>query len=74
MFIFVFEESWQSWLKFESHGLSVLYYIFSIAGFFIAGHVSSTYVERLKGISLVVRSEADGSLLLESKVSILAVY
>jgi len=32
------------------------------------GHVSSTYVERLKGISLVVRSEADGSLLLESKI------
>ena len=25
-----------------------------------SGHVSSTYVERLKGISLVVRSEADG--------------
>jgi len=32
------------------------------------GHVQSTYVERLKGISLVVRSEADGSLLLESKI------
>jgi protein phosphatase-4 regulatory subunit 3 len=32
------------------------------------GHVSSTYVERLKGVSLVVRSEADGSLLLESKI------
>jgi len=32
------------------------------------GHVSSIYVERLKGISLVVRSEADGSLLLESKI------
>jgi len=32
------------------------------------GHVSSTYVERLKGISLVVRSEADGNLLLESKI------
>lgn len=32
------------------------------------GHVSSTYVERLKGISLVVRSEADASLLLESKI------
>jgi len=32
------------------------------------GHVSSTYVERLKGISLVVRSEQDGSLLLESKI------
>ena len=24
------------------------------------GHVSSTYVERLKGISLLVRAEADG--------------
>lgn len=32
------------------------------------GHVSSTYVERLKGISLLVRAEADGSLLLESKI------
>ena len=34
------------------------------------GHVSSTYVERLKGISLVVRSDADGygSLLLDSKI------
>ncbi|XP_023320943.1 serine/threonine-protein phosphatase 4 regulatory subunit 3A [Eurytemora carolleeae] len=32
------------------------------------GHVSSTYVERLKGVSLVVRSEADGSVLLESKI------
>lgn len=32
------------------------------------GHVSSTYVERLKGISLVVRSEQDASLLLESKI------
>ena len=30
------------------------------------GHVSSTYVERLKGISLVVRSEQDGSLLLHA--------
>jgi hypothetical protein len=35
---------------------------------FTAGHVSSTYVERLKGISLVVRSEADATILLESKV------
>ncbi|XP_036439037.1 serine/threonine-protein phosphatase 4 regulatory subunit 3-like isoform X2 [Colossoma macropomum] len=33
------------------------------------GHVSSTYVERLKGISLLVRAESDGSLLLESKIS-----
>jgi len=32
------------------------------------GHVSSQYVERLKGISLLVRAEADGSLLLESKI------
>ena len=32
------------------------------------GHVSSTYVEKLKGMSLVVRSEQDGSLLLESKI------
>ena len=27
------------------------------------GHVSSTYVERLKGISLLVRAEADGKYL-----------
>lgn len=32
------------------------------------GHVSSLYVERLKGISLLVRAESDGSLLLESKI------
>uniref|UniRef100_A0A7M4F541 Protein phosphatase 4 regulatory subunit 3B n=1 Tax=Crocodylus porosus TaxID=8502 RepID=A0A7M4F541_CROPO len=32
------------------------------------GHVSTTYVERLKGMSLLVRAEADGSLLLESKI------
>ncbi|EDV90676.1 GH14264 [Drosophila grimshawi] len=32
------------------------------------GHVSSTYVERLKGTSLLVRAESDGSLLLESKI------
>jgi protein phosphatase-4 regulatory subunit 3 len=32
------------------------------------GHVSSNYVEKLKGISLLVRAEADGSLLLESKI------
>ncbi|XP_018322468.1 serine/threonine-protein phosphatase 4 regulatory subunit 3 [Agrilus planipennis] len=32
------------------------------------GHVSSSYVERLKGISLLVRAESDGSLLLESKI------
>ncbi|XP_049592443.1 serine/threonine-protein phosphatase 4 regulatory subunit 3-A isoform X1 [Syngnathus scovelli] len=33
------------------------------------GHVSSTFVERLKGISLLVRAESDGSVLLESKIS-----
>ncbi|OXB63048.1 hypothetical protein ASZ78_014815 [Callipepla squamata] len=33
------------------------------------GHVSSTYVERLKGMSLLVRAESDGSLLLESKIN-----
>ncbi|XP_069464160.1 serine/threonine-protein phosphatase 4 regulatory subunit 3B isoform X2 [Ambystoma mexicanum] len=33
------------------------------------GHVSSTYVERLKGMSLLVRAEVDGSLLLESKIN-----
>ncbi|CAF97067.1 unnamed protein product [Tetraodon nigroviridis] len=33
------------------------------------GHVSSPFVERLKGISLLVRAESDGSLLLESKIS-----
>ena len=27
------------------------------------GHVSSTYVERLKGISLLVRAESDGEQL-----------
>lgn len=32
------------------------------------GHVSSSYVEKLKGISLLVRAESDGSLLLESKI------
>ena len=30
------------------------------------GHVSSTYVERLKGISLLVRAESDGELVLYS--------
>ncbi|NWV78668.1 P4R3B phosphatase, partial [Dasyornis broadbenti] len=33
------------------------------------GHVSSSYVERLKGMSLLVRAESDGSLLLESKIN-----
>uniref|UniRef100_A0A674N0F6 Serine/threonine-protein phosphatase 4 regulatory subunit 3 n=1 Tax=Takifugu rubripes TaxID=31033 RepID=A0A674N0F6_TAKRU len=33
------------------------------------GHVSSGYVDRLKGTSLLVRAESDGSLLLESKIN-----
>jgi len=32
------------------------------------GHVSTVYVEKLKGISLVVRAESDGSILLESRI------
>ncbi|KAE8738847.1 hypothetical protein FOCC_FOCC015679 [Frankliniella occidentalis] len=32
------------------------------------GHVSSQYVDRLKGISLHVRAESDGTILLESKI------
>ncbi|XP_068249611.1 serine/threonine-protein phosphatase 4 regulatory subunit 3 isoform X1 [Palaemon carinicauda] len=32
------------------------------------GHVTSSYVERLKGMSLLVRAESDGSLLLESRI------
>lgn len=32
------------------------------------GHVSSSYVERLRGVSLLVRAESDGSLLLESRI------
>ena len=32
------------------------------------GHVSSTYVERLKGISLLVRAESDGELVLPLKL------
>ncbi|CAG2170037.1 unnamed protein product [Oppiella nova] len=32
------------------------------------GHVSSSYVDRLKGMSLLVKAESDGSLLLESKI------
>ncbi|CAB3383793.1 Hypothetical predicted protein [Cloeon dipterum] len=32
------------------------------------GHVFSSYVDRLKGTSLLVRAELDGSLLLESKI------
>ncbi|EHB07256.1 Serine/threonine-protein phosphatase 4 regulatory subunit 3B [Heterocephalus glaber] len=33
------------------------------------GRVSSAYVEELKGMSLLVRAESDGSLLLESKIN-----
>ncbi|TKS85822.1 Serine/threonine-protein phosphatase 4 regulatory subunit 3-B [Collichthys lucidus] len=33
------------------------------------GHVSYTFDERVKGTSLLVRAESDGSLLLESKIS-----
>uniref|UniRef100_A0A0E9VR82 PP4R3 EVH1-like domain-containing protein n=1 Tax=Anguilla anguilla TaxID=7936 RepID=A0A0E9VR82_ANGAN len=33
------------------------------------GHVSSTFIERQKGISLLVRAESDGSVLLESRIS-----
>ncbi|CAL1264619.1 unnamed protein product [Larinioides sclopetarius] len=32
------------------------------------GHVSSSYIDRLKGMSLLVRAESDGSVLLESKI------
>lgn len=32
------------------------------------GHVSSSYVERLKGISLLVKAESDGTVLLESRI------
>ena len=32
------------------------------------GHVSSAYVEKLKGISLMVHAELDGSVLLESRI------
>lgn len=32
------------------------------------GHVTSSYVDRLKGVSLLVRAESDGSLLLESRI------
>uniref|UniRef100_A0A8C3YVV2 Protein phosphatase 4 regulatory subunit 3C n=1 Tax=Catagonus wagneri TaxID=51154 RepID=A0A8C3YVV2_9CETA len=33
------------------------------------GHVSSTYVERLQGIALLVHSESNGTLILESKIN-----
>jgi len=32
------------------------------------GHVYSSYMDSFKGISLLVRAESDGSLLLESKI------
>lgn len=32
------------------------------------GHVTSLFVDRLRGTSLVVRAEADGALLLESRI------
>lgn len=32
------------------------------------GHVSSAYVESFSGMTLIVRSEQDGSLLLESQI------
>lgn len=32
------------------------------------GHVSSSYIDRLKGTSLLVRAESDGTILLESKI------
>ncbi|XP_077366929.1 serine/threonine-protein phosphatase 4 regulatory subunit 3 isoform X2 [Festucalex cinctus] len=38
------------------------------------GHVSSGYVDRLKGTSLLVRAESDGSLLLESKINTNTAY
>lgn len=33
------------------------------------GHVSSTYVERFQGMSLLVHSESNGTLILESKIN-----
>ncbi|XP_077443578.1 serine/threonine-protein phosphatase 4 regulatory subunit 3 isoform X5 [Stigmatopora argus] len=38
------------------------------------GHVSSVYVDRVKGTSLLVRAESDGSLLLESKINTNTAY
>lgn len=38
------------------------------------GHVSSSYVERLNGMSLLVRAESDGSLLLESRIQLDTAY
>ncbi len=32
------------------------------------GHVSSSYIDRLSGMSLLVKAETDGSLLLESRI------
>ena len=36
------------------------------------GHVSSNYVERLKGISLLVRAEADGKFMFLKKGKVVA--
>ena len=38
------------------------------------GHVSSSYVDRLKGMSLLVRAETDGRILLESKIDPVTSY
>lgn len=32
------------------------------------GHVTTAYIDRFKGMSLLVRAESDGSFLLESKI------
>lgn len=32
------------------------------------GHVSSSYIDKFKGTSLLVRAESDGTILLESKI------
>ena len=36
---------------------SFIFFCYLVSSSLSAGHISSTYVERLKGISLVVRSE-----------------
>ncbi|KAF0288417.1 Serine/threonine-protein phosphatase 4 regulatory subunit 3 [Amphibalanus amphitrite] len=38
------------------------------------GHVTSSYVEKLQGVSLLVKAEADGSVLLESKIQPETIY
>uniref|UniRef100_A0A182NKU0 SMK-1 domain-containing protein n=1 Tax=Anopheles dirus TaxID=7168 RepID=A0A182NKU0_9DIPT len=38
------------------------------------GHVTSSYVDRVKGVSLLVHAENDGSMLLESKIHSDTVY